>query len=135
MARSVANRGPGRTCRTRDLRWPQRRRSNERAPRETDLRSGRPAVPLAGKTAVLVDDGIATGSTMLVAVESARRAGVARVVVAVPVAADEALAAVAEVADAVVAVAVPARFGAVGAWYLRFDQVDDAEVRRLLAAS
>jgi putative phosphoribosyl transferase len=103
--------------------------------RETDLRSGRPAVPLAGTTAVLVDDGIATGSTMLVAVEAARRAGVARVVVAVPVASDEALAAVSEVADAVVAVAVPARFGAVGAWYLRFDQVDDAEVRRLLAAS
>lgn len=103
--------------------------------RETDLRAGRPAVPLAGATAVLVDDGIATGSTMLVAVEAARRAGVARVIVAVPVAAEEALAAVAEVADSVVAVAVPARFGAVGAWYLRFDQVDDAEVRRLLAAN
>jgi putative phosphoribosyl transferase len=102
--------------------------------REMDLRSGRPAVPLAGTTAVLVDDGIATGSTMLVAVEAARRAGVARVIVAVPVAAEEALAALAEVADAVVAVAVPRRFGAVGAWYLRFDQVDDAEVRRLLAA-
>jgi putative phosphoribosyl transferase len=102
--------------------------------RESDLRGGRPAVPLAGATAVLVDDGIATGSTMLVAVEAARRAGVARVVVAVPVAAEEALMALDEVADAVVAVAVPARFGAVGAWYLRFDQVDDAEVRRLLAA-
>ena len=72
---------------------------------------------------------------MLVAVEAARRAGVARVVVAVPVAAEEALTALGEVADAVVAVAVPARFGAVGAWYVRFDQVDDAEVRRLLAAA
>jgi predicted phosphoribosyltransferase len=103
--------------------------------RERDLRDGRPAVPLAGVTAVLVDDGIATGSTMLVAVEAARRAGVARVVVAVPVAAEEAMTALGAVADAVVAVAVPARFGAVGAWYLRFDQVDDAEVRRLLAAA
>jgi predicted phosphoribosyltransferase len=103
--------------------------------RELDLRDGRPAVPLAGVTAVLVDDGVATGSTMLVAVEAARRAGAARVVVAVPVAAAEALTSLAEVADAVVAVAVPARFGAVGAWYLRFDQVDDAEVRRLLAAA
>jgi putative phosphoribosyl transferase len=101
--------------------------------REHDLRDGRPAVPLSGVTAVLVDDGVATGSTMLVAVEAARRAGVARVVVAVPVAAEEAVAALTGVADAVVAVAVPERFGAVGAWYLRFDQVDDAEVRRLLA--
>jgi predicted phosphoribosyltransferase len=101
--------------------------------REHDLRDGRPAVPLSGVTAVLVDDGVATGSTMLAAVEAARRAGVARVVVAIPVAAEEAVAALTGVADAVVAVAVPARFGAVGAWYLRFDQVDDTEVRRLLA--
>ena len=101
--------------------------------RELDLRGGRPAVPLGGVTAVLVDDGVATGSTMLVAVEAARRAGVARVVVAIPVAAEEAVAALSAVADAVVAVAVPPRFGAVGAWYMRFDQVDDAEVRRLLA--
>ena len=103
--------------------------------REHDLRGGRPAVPLAGVTAVLVDDGVATGSTMLVAVEAARRAGAARVVVAVPVAAEDALAALAAVADAVVAVAVPAHFRAVGAWYVRFDQVADAEVRRLLAAA
>lgn len=103
--------------------------------REHDLRAGRPAVPLAGVTAVLVDDGVATGSTMLVAVEAARRAGVARVVVAVPVAAEEAVTALTGVADAVIAVAVPARFGAVGLWYVRFDQVDDDEVRRLLAAA
>ena len=103
--------------------------------RERDLRDGRPAVPLTGVTAILVDDGVATGSTMLVAVEAARRAGADRVVVAVPVAAEEAVAALSLVADAVVAVAVPAHFGAVGAWYLRFDQVDDAEVRRLLAAA
>jgi putative phosphoribosyl transferase len=103
--------------------------------REHDLRAGRPAVPLTGVTAVLVDDGVATGSTMLVAVEAARRAGVARVVVAVPVAAKEAVDALTGVADAVIAVAVPPHFGAVGAWYLRFDQVDDADVRRLLAAA
>jgi predicted phosphoribosyltransferase len=103
--------------------------------READLRDGRPAVPLAGATAVLVDDGIATGSTMLVAVEAVRRAGATRVVVAAPVAAEEALGALAGVADAVVTVAVPPRFGAVGLWYQRFDQVDDAEVRRLLAAA
>lgn len=103
--------------------------------REVDLRDGRPSVPLAGVTAILVDDGVATGSTMLVAVEAARRAGAGRVVVAVPVAAEEAVAALSLVADAVIAVAVPARFGAVGAWYVRFDQVDDTEVRRLLAAA
>ncbi len=96
------------------------------------LRAGRPAVPLDGVTAVLVDDGIATGSTMLIAVEAARRAGAARVVVAVPVAAEQALEALVAVADAVVAVAVPRDFRSVGTWYEHFDQVDDETVRMLL---
>lgn len=102
--------------------------------RAADLRAGRDAVPLDGATAVLVDDGIATGSTMLVAIEAARRAGAARVVVAVPVAAEAAMMALASAADAVVVVAVPRHFQAVGEWYERFDQVGDGEVRALLAA-
>ncbi|MHB8460812.1 MAG: phosphoribosyltransferase family protein, partial [Candidatus Limnocylindrales bacterium] len=58
--------------------------------RASDLRAGRPATSLVGATAVLVDDGVATGSTMLVAIAAARKAGAARVVVAVPVASEPA---------------------------------------------
>ena len=97
------------------------------------LRAGRPAIPLGGTTVVLVDDGIATGSTMLVAVVAARGAGATHVIVAVPVASSEAVDVLASVADAVLAVQVPRDLRAVGEWYERFEQVADAEVRRLLA--
>lgn len=103
--------------------------------RQLDLRSGRPVVPLSGATAILIDDGVATGSTMLVAVEAVRRAGADRVIVAVPVAAGSAVAALREVADDVVAILVPAHFMAVGEWYDRFDQVGDREIRAMLAAA
>lgn len=96
-------------------------------------RGGRAAPSLAGHTAVLVDDGLATGATMLAAIRAARRAGAARVVVAVPVCSREARALVAAEADDVIALQVPVDFAAVGEWYLRFDQVADAEVVRLLS--
>ena len=102
--------------------------------RETALRAGRPAVPLLGATAILVDDGVATGSTMLVAIQAARRAGAGRVLAAVPVAAASAVAALRAEADDVVALLVPAHFMAVGEWYDRFDQLGDREIRDLLAA-
>jgi putative phosphoribosyl transferase len=101
--------------------------------READLRGGRPAIPLDGSIVVLVDDGVATGSTMLVAIEAARRAGAARVVVATPVAAGSAMATLRASADDVVAILVPAHFMAVGEWYARFDQLDDGEIREMLA--
>jgi predicted phosphoribosyltransferase len=96
-------------------------------------RGDRAAPALAGHTALLVDDGLATGATMLAAVRAARRAGAARVVVAVPVCSREARALVAAEADEVIALQVPADFAAVGEWYLRFEQVADAEVVRLLS--
>lgn len=103
--------------------------------REQLFREGRPPLELHGRTAVLVDDGLATGSTMLAAVGVARQLGAAQVVVAVPVAAPEAVARVAAQADRVVSLVTPELFAAVGYWYEDFTQTDDAEVRGLLRLS
>jgi putative phosphoribosyl transferase len=100
--------------------------------RERAFRGDRPATPLAGRTVVLVDDGLATGSTMLAAVAAAKAASAARVVVAVPVAPRDTCRTLGEHADEVICLATPARFRAVGDWYDDFSQVDDEEVRRLL---
>lgn len=93
----------------------------------------RAPVDLMGKTAVVVDDGIATGSTMRAALHAVRARGAARVVLAVPVAPPEALEMLAPLADRLIALETPADFFAVGAYYAHFPQVTDAEVRDLLA--
>ncbi len=95
------------------------------------LHASHPAVALAGKRAVLVDDGLATGATMLAAVRSARGSGASEVVAAVPVAAPESAALVAAEAT-VVCLHEAADFVAVSLWYEDFPQVDDDEVIRLL---
>jgi putative phosphoribosyl transferase len=87
---------------------------------------------LAGRACVLVDDGLATGATMVAAARWARSAGARTVVVAVPVGAAESLAALASEVDAVVCPLAPARFGAVGAWYDDFAPVEESEVLALL---
>jgi len=92
----------------------------------------RPAAPLRGRLVVLVDDGVATGATMRAAVEAAKRQGAARVIVALPVAAADALAMLDGVADEVVCLPVPAWFTGVGAFYEDFGEVSDAEVVALL---
>ena len=91
-------------------------------------------VPIGGKTVILVDDGLATGATMLAAVRWAREAGAARVVAAVPVAAAQSAAIVRKEADELLCLHELERFWSVGSWYERFDQVEDEEVIRLLAA-
>ncbi|HSK47055.1 MAG TPA: phosphoribosyltransferase family protein [Coriobacteriia bacterium] len=96
------------------------------------LREGRPPLELKGKTALLVDDGLATGLTARAAAEWLRRQGVARIIVAVPVASSSAVASLRASADEVIAVSVPAGFYAVGQFYERFGQTEDAEVRELL---
>jgi predicted phosphoribosyltransferase len=95
-------------------------------------RQGRPACELAGRTVVLVDDGIATGSTMVAAVRSVRRRGAARVVVAVPVAPPEAVRRLRVEGCEVVCAREDPLFVAVGQFYEDFTQVSDEEVQALL---
>jgi putative phosphoribosyl transferase len=98
------------------------------------LRGSRAAEALEGRTAVIVDDGIATGATAAAACQVARARGAAVVVVAAPVAAPEAVADLERIADEVVVLEKPANFMAVGAWYDNFSQTTDAEVTAILTA-
>ena len=107
----------------------------ELARRERAYRNGRPAVPIEGKLVILVDDGLATGSTMRAAITAIRRLNPSRVIVGVPVGARETCAELGAVADEVVCVQMPAAFQAVGAWYEDFAQTTDDEVTRLLQTS
>ena len=99
--------------------------------REALYRAGRPPLTLAGRTVILVDDGLATGSTMMAAVR-ALRAHAHRILVAVPVAAPVICEEIAHTADRVVCLHTPERFHAVGEFYRHFDQTTDEEVRALL---
>jgi predicted phosphoribosyltransferase len=100
--------------------------------RAAGFRAGRAALPVEGRTAVVVDDGMATGATMRVAVEVVRRRGPRRLVAAVPVASREAVDALRAVVDRLACVTAPPGFRAVGPWYVDFTQVSDGEVRDLL---
>jgi len=101
--------------------------------RERDYRGDRPPLAMAGRTGILVDDGLATGATMEAAVRALQTLGAKHVVVAVPVASPEARDRIAAVADEVVCLAAPEWFSAVGQWYRDFGQTTDDEVRDLLA--
>ncbi len=90
---------------------------------------------LSNRTVVIVDDGLATGATMLAAIRAARKAGAVRVVAAAPVASDQAVALIRPECDAVIMLRIPRFLDAVGSWYLDFTQVDDAEVENLLASA
>jgi putative phosphoribosyl transferase len=100
--------------------------------RELAYRGSRPREPVAGRTVILVDDGLATGASMKAAVAALRRERPARIVVAVPVAAAEACDEFRADVEDVVCVATPEPFMAVGAWYEDFSQTTDEEVRHLL---
>lgn len=100
--------------------------------REREYRRGRPLIELRGGVVILVDDGLATGSTMRAAVEAVRNFGPTRVVVAVPVGARDTCAELSEIADEVVCARTPEPFSAVGLWYRDFSQTSDEEVRALL---
>lgn len=108
------------------------READELIRRERAYRGDVSPIDVEGKVAVLVDDGIATGSSMRAAVEALRRRGPSEVVVAVPVAPQETCLALAREVDAVVCAGTPEPFRAVGAWYEHFDQTSDDEVRALL---
>jgi putative phosphoribosyl transferase len=100
--------------------------------REQAYRRGLQPVNATGRTVVLVDDGLATGATMVAAVRAARAAGARLVVVAAPVASDSAVALLSKEADRIAILTVPASLFSIGEWYEDFEQVQDAEVCALL---
>jgi len=109
------------------------REAQELERREQAYRDDRAPPDLEGKTVILVDDGLATGSTMHAAATAVRRQNPARIVVAVPVAAAETCDAFRDVVDEIVCGVTPRPFHAVGLWYDDFSQTSDDEVRELLA--
>lgn len=109
------------------------REGRELERRERDYRGDRPVPEVAGRTVILVDDGIATGASMRAAIAALRALRPARLVVAVPVAAPETCRELAALVDEVVCALTPERFTAVGLWYEDFSPTTDDEVRALLA--
>ena len=108
------------------------REQRELARRERHLRGGRRPAPVRGRTVVLVDDGIATGSTMEAAVKAVREGGARQVIVAVPLAPADTLRRLDALADETICLDVPSPFYAVGQGYASFPQVSDAEAAALL---
>lgn len=109
-----------------------RREMAEIERREKLYRAGQPPLQLQGRTVILVDDGLATGSTMLAAVHAVRAQDPARVVVAVPVGAPDTCRKLTQEADEVICLSTPEPFYAVGLWYEDFTQTSDEEVIQLL---
>jgi predicted phosphoribosyltransferase len=100
--------------------------------REIAYRGDRPAPGVKGRPAVIVDDGIATGSTTIAAARSLRKMAPAQLILAVPVAPAASISRLRDEVDRIVCLSTPEHFLAVGRWYRRFDQVTDEEVKALL---
>jgi putative phosphoribosyl transferase len=108
----------------------------EEVRRQEELyRAGKPPIDLRGQSVILVDDGLATGNTMLAAIRHTRRANPARIIIGTPVGSEEACNRVRKEADDLVCLAMPRLFFAIGEWYRDFQQVSEAEVRSLLSKS
>jgi predicted phosphoribosyltransferase len=109
-----------------------REETHELTRREQAYRGGRPPVNVADKTVIVVDDGLATGATMRAAIRALRKGIPQRIVVAVPIAAPETCAEIADEADETVCAVTPRAFRSVGTWYRDFSETSDDEVRELL---
>ena len=125
MLRELGVRGPYLERVTRD-------QMAEAARRASRFRGDAPAPTIAGRTVILVDDGLATGATMIAAVRAVRAKKPARLIVAVPVGSREAVALLEREADEIVCLSAPEPFWAVGLYYREFGQTEDREVERLL---
>jgi putative phosphoribosyl transferase len=112
-----------------------RQEARELARREALYRGGRPLLDLRGRTAILVDDGLATGASMRAAVSALKAAGPAHMVVAVPIGSPEVCAELRDDVDDVLCAVTPEPFHAVGRWYEDFTPTSDQEVRALLATA
>ena len=112
-----------------------RREREELKRRERKYRGDHPLPSMAGRTVILVDDGLATGSTMRAAIAAVRKLHPAEVVVAVPVGAADTVASLHGLAEEVICLATPEPFGAVGAYYDDFSQTRDEEVEAILKAA
>jgi predicted phosphoribosyltransferase len=108
------------------------RERTELARRERAYRGDGPPLSVAGRTVILIDDGLATGATMKAAVAGLRKLKPKEIIVAVPVGAQESCAEIGELVDEIVCLATPAPFWGVGNWYDDFSQTSDEEVRALL---
>jgi predicted phosphoribosyltransferase len=106
----------------------KKREQAEIARRAVVFRFVRPRIPLAGRTVILIDDGVATGATMLASLQAARAEGPARLICALPVAPEDALTRLAAHCDELICLRVPSPFGAVGQFYTVFGQTTDVEV-------
>ena len=107
----------------------------ELARRELQYRGERPPLELSGKTVILVDDGVATGATIRVAIKALREGGAQKLVVAVPVAPPDTCAVLSREADELICPFRPSPFHAIGLWYEDFSQVSDEEVGRIMKES
>ena len=116
-----------------DLEKVASREAREVQRREEAYRGEQGIVPLEGRTVILVDDGVATGSTAEAAVQAVRRHGADTVLLAVPVAPKESIERVGSVVDEVICLTTPTPFHAISLWYENFPQLDDTDVRPLLA--
>lgn len=128
----VMNMAPGLSVTDRELDAILRREEAELARRERLYRGERAPIAVEGRTVIVVDDGLATGATMRAAVAAIRKLGPARLIVAVPVGAEETCQQLHREADEVVCAETPVPFHAVGLWYRDFPQSSDDEVKRLL---
>jgi predicted phosphoribosyltransferase len=108
------------------------RQQAEVARRVDEYRAGRPSPQVEGRTTVVVDDGVATGSTLIAVLRWLRRLGPLRLICAVPVGPPDTVGRLRDECDLVVCPLQPPTFAAVGMWYDDFSQVSDAEVRRAL---